>query len=165
MLRLLRCLALLALVAALAACGPARTSVFPPTLSLQQMQVQPNGLWRLTVRIQNNSYGGMDFKSIDGTLQVADGIPVRLHGSFDRDIPAFAGDVTTLDVLPTPAMSSALAAVAAKGSAGSLPYTMAGTVHCLPDLADRPDDKNPRDFPFQHRDALSPVPGIAHTFR
>jgi hypothetical protein len=127
--------------------------------------VLPNGAWRLTVRIQNNSYGGMDFKAIDGTLQVADGIPVRLHTAFDLDIPAFAGDVTTLDVLPTPAMGNALAAVAGKGSAGSLAYSINGTVHCLPDLADRPDDKKPRDFPFQHRDFLSPVPGIGHTFR
>ena len=62
-------------------------------------------------------------------------------------------------------MGSALVAVVAKGSAGSLAYAVSGTVHCLPDLADRPDDKNPRDFPFQHRDYLSPVPGIAHTFR
>ena len=86
-------------------------------------------------------------------------------GPGELNIPAFAGDVTTLDVLPTPAMGNALAAVAAKGSAGSLAYAVSGTVHCLPDLADRPDDKNPRDFPFQHRDYLSPVPGIAHTFR
>ena len=163
--RLLRCFVLVALAAALVACGAPRKSVFPPTLSVQQMQVLPNGAWRLTVRIQNNSYGGMDFKAIDGTLQMADGIPVRLHAAFDLDIPAFAGDVTTLDVLPTPAMGNALAAVAAKGSAGSLAYAVSGTVHCLPDLADRPDDKNPRDFPFQHRDYLSPVPGIAHTFR
>ena len=163
--RLLRCLMLVTLVGALAACGPARNNVFPPTLSLQQLVVQSNGTWRLTLRIQNNSYAGMDFQTIDGTLQVSGNIPVRLHADFHRDIPALAGDVVPVDVLPTPAMTSALAAVAAKGSAGALAYTMAGTVHCLPDLADRPDDKNPRDFPFQHRDALSPVPGIAHTFR
>jgi hypothetical protein len=163
--RLLRCLVLVALVAGLAACGPPRNSVFPPTLTVQQLQVLPNGVWRLTVRIQNNSYGGMDFKSIEGALQVAGGIPVRLHAAFDLDIPAFAGDVTTLDVLPTPAMNSSLAAVAAKGSAGALAYAVNGTVHCQPDLADRPDDKKPRDFDFAHRDFLSPVPGIANTFR
>ncbi|GAB3782355.1 hypothetical protein [Dyella agri] len=163
--RLLRCLVLLVLAAGLAACGPQRKSVFPPSLTVQQMQVLPNGMWRLTVRIQNNSYGGMDFSAIEGTLQVANGIPVRLHAAFDLDIPSFAGDVTTVDVPPTPAMGKALAAVAAKGSAGSLAYAIGGTIHAQPDLADHPDNKNAQDFPFQHNDFLSPVPGIANTFR
>ncbi|MEW9572422.1 hypothetical protein ABQJ54_11735 [Rhodanobacter sp. Si-c] len=163
--RLLRCLVLLALAVGLAACGPQRKSVFPPSLTVQQMQVLPNGTWRLTVRIQNNSYGGMDFSAINGSLQVAREMPVRLHATFDLDIPSFAGDVTTIDVLPTPAMGSALAAVAAKGSAGSLAYAIGGTIHAQPDLADHPDNKNAQDFPFQHNDFLSPVPGIANTYR
>lgn len=163
--RLLCCLMFLTLVGVLAACGPARNNVFPPSLSLQQLVVQPNGAWQLTLRIQNNSYAGMDFQRIDGTLQVAGGIPVRLHANFHRDIPALAGDVVPVDVLPTPAMVSALAAVAAKGSDGALSYAMAGTVHAVPNLADHPDDKSPRDFSFSHSDVLSPVPGIAHTFR
>ena len=163
--RLLRCLVLLALAAGLAACGPQRKSVFPPSLTVQQMQVLPNGTWRLTVRIQNNSYGGMDFSTINGSLQVASEMPVRLHAAFDLDIPSFAGDVVSIDVLPTPAMAGALAAVAAKGSAGSLAYAIGGTIHAQPDLADHPDNKKARDFPFQHNDFLSPVPGIANTFR
>lgn len=165
MMRLLRCLALVALAACLAACGPQRKSVFPPSLTVQQMKVLPSGMWRLTVRIQNNSYGGMDFSSIEGSLQVASETPVRLHATFDRDIPSFAGDVVAVDVLPTPTMAGALAAVAAKGSSGSLAYAIRGTIHAQPDLADHPDDKNPQDFPFQHSDFLSPVPGIANTYR
>ena len=163
--RLLRRLVLLALVAGLAACGPQRKSVFPPSLTVQQMQVLPNGVWRLTVRIQNNSYGGMDFNAIEGTLQVAHAMPVRLHAAFDLDIPSFAGDVVTVNVLPTPAMGTALAAVAAKGSAGSLAYAIGGTIHAQPDLADHPDNKNAQDFPLQHNDFLSPVPRIANPVR
>ncbi len=163
--RLIRCFALIALSACLAACGPQRKSVFPPSLTVQQVQLLPNGAWRLTVRIQNNSYGGVDFQSIEGSLQVANATPVRLHAAFHRDIPSFASDVVTVDVLPTPAMTSALAAVAAKGSSGSLAYAIGGTIRAQPDLADHPDKKNPQDFPFQHSDFLSPVPGIANTFR
>ncbi|WP_426662951.1 hypothetical protein [Rhodanobacter aciditrophus] len=158
--RLLRCLVLVALAAGLAACGPPRKSVFPPTLSVQQLQVLPNGLWRLTLRIQNNSYGEMDFKSLDGQLQVAALIPVRLHATFERDIPAFAGDTLPLDVLPTPEMAKALAAVEAKGSAGSLAYRISGRTSAKPE-----QEKQPRDFDFNGHDWLSPVPGIAHTFR
>ena len=165
MTRLLRCLALVVLAAGLAACGPPRKSVFPPTLTVQQVHVLPNGTWRLAVRIQNNSYGGVDFQSIEGLLQVANATPVRLHATFHRDIPSFASDVVGVDLLPTPAMTAALAAVAAKGSGGALAYAIRGMIHAQPDLADHPDKKGPQDFPFQHSDFLSPVPGIAHTFR
>ena len=158
--RLLRCLVLVALAAGLVACGPPRKSMFPPTLSVQQLQVLPNGLWHLTLRIQNNSYGGMDFKSLDGQLQVAALIPVRLHATFERDIPAFAGDTLPLDVLPTPEMAKALAAVEAKGSASSLAYRISGRTSAKPE-----QEKQPRDFDFNGHDWLSPVPGIAHTFR
>ena len=121
--RLLRWMALAALMAALTAglvaCGPPRKSVFPPSLSIQEMRLLPNGQWQLTLRIQNNSYGGMDFRSIDGELKVADLVPVRLHTSFDLDIPAFAADVTQINLLPTPEMTAALKATASKGSAGT----------------------------------------------
>ncbi|WP_329742549.1 hypothetical protein [Dyella sp. A6] len=158
--RLLRCIALVALVAGLAACGPPRKSVFPPTLSIQQMSVQPDGEWHLVLRIQNNSYTGMTFHSIDGTLQVANGIPVRLHADFKRSIPALAADVIPLDVLPTPAMTAALNAVAAKGSAGSLAYRIGGSTN-----ATAHQDKKTRDFDFHGNDWLSPVPGIPNTYR
>lgn len=147
-------------LAGLAACGPARKSIFPPLVSVQQVQLRPNGLWHVTLRIQNNSYAGMNFRSIDGQLQIADLVPVRLHSTTAREIPALAGDVITLDVLPTPQMSTALAAVEAKGSAGSLPYSVVGVTSAKPD-----NEKQPRDFKFSGSDWLSPVPGIANTYR
>lgn len=144
----------------LVACGPPRKSVFPPAVSIQQMTVQPGGSWQLRLRIQNNSYGEMDFSAIEGTLQIADQVPVRLHGRFERDIPALAGDVVQLTVLPTPAMSQALAATAAKGSGGSLGYRIRGTATATPE-----QEKQPRNFDFNGSDWLSPVPGIPGTFR
>lgn len=144
----------------LSACGPTRKSIFPPLVSVQQVQVRPDGLWHVTLRIQNNSYAGMEFRSINGQLQIADLVPVRLHSTTTRDIPALAGDVITLDLLPTPPMSKALAAVEARGSAGSLPYSVAGVTSATPE-----NEKQPRDFKFSGSDWLSPVPGIANTYR
>jgi hypothetical protein len=158
--RLLRYLVLVGLACVLVACGKPRKSVFPPTLSVQQLVVAPNGMWHLTLRIQNNSYGGMDFTLLDGQLQIAELVPLRLHATFDRDIPAFASDVLPLDVLPTPDMAKALAAIAAQGSAGSLAYRIDGTTLAKPE-----QEKKPRDFPFSSRDWLSPVPGVANTYR
>lgn len=106
--RLLHGLALVLLAGVLTACGPQRQSVFPPTITIQQMKVEPSGAWQLSLRIQNNSYTGMDYQSIEGRLQIAQGMPVRVHAKFEMDIPTFAGDVVQVQVLPTPEMSQAL---------------------------------------------------------
>jgi len=144
----------------LTACGPAKKSVYPPTLSIQQLAVLPNGQWQLTVRIQNNSYGEMDFKSLDGQLQITELVPIRLHANFELDVPALTGDVTQLDVLPTAPMSKALQAIAGKGSAGSLAYRVSGSASAKPE-----QEKQLRDFDFSGNDWLSPVPGIPNTYR
>ena len=152
-----------ALLLGLVACGPPRKSVFPPTVTIQQMQVQPNGTWQLTVRIQNNSYGEMDFSSLDGEFKVAALIPVRLHETFQRDIPAFAGDVITLDVLPTVPMAAALQAVAAKGSAGSLAYSISDTARARRDwdqLASVPAVANGRVHILGDQLFVSPGPRL-----
>lgn len=148
------------LLLGLAACGPAKKSVYPPTLSIQQLVALPDGPWQLTVRIQNNSYGGMDFKSLDGQLQVAELVPVRLHARFDLDIPELAGDVIQLNVLPTAAMTQALQAVAAKGSAGALAYRIGGSASAKPEQEDKP-----RSFDFSGNGWISPAPGIPNTYR
>jgi hypothetical protein len=148
------------LLLGLAACGPAKKSVYPPTVSIQQLSVLPSGQWQLTVRIQNNSYGEMDFKSLDGQLQIAELVPVRLHQAFARDIPALAGDVIQLDVLPTAAMTQALQAIAGKGSAGALAYRVSGSASAKPEQEDQP-----RAFDFSGSDWLSPVPGLPNTYR
>jgi hypothetical protein len=158
--RLLRYVVLAVLVAGLVACGPPRKSVFPPSVSLQEVTLRPNGQWQLTLRIQNNSYGDMDFRSIDGELKVGELVPVRLHTSFDLDIPAFAADVTQINLLATPEMTAALKATASKGSAGSLAYTVSGNANAKPE-----QEKVARDFNFHGNDWLSPVPGIPNTWR
>jgi hypothetical protein len=158
--RLLRGFLLVALAAGLIACGPPKKSVYPPTVSIQQLVVLANGQWQLTVRIQNNSYGEMDFKSLDGQLQIAELVPLRLHANFELDVPALAGDVIQLDVLPTAPMSKALQAIAGKGSTGSLAYRVSGSTNAKPE-----QEKQVRDFDFSGNDWLSPVPGIPNTYR
>jgi len=158
--RLLRTSAVLLLTTGLLACGPAKKSVFPPSVSIQQLKVLPDGQWRLTLRIQNNSYGEMDFMSLDGQLQIAQLVPVRLHETVELDIPALVGDVTTLDVLPTPPMSALLKSINAKGSAGALAYRVSGSTLAKPE-----QEKQPRHFDFSGNDTLSPTPGLPDTYR
>ena len=158
--RLLRGSLVFLLTAGLVACGPPKKSVFPPTVSVQQLKVLPDGEWQLTVRIQNNSYGEMDFKSLEGQLQIADSVPIRLHATFALDVPALVGDVIQIQVLPTAPMTQALQAIANKGSAGSLAYRVNGSVTAKPEQEDKL-----RDFDFSGTNWLSPVPGIPNTYR
>ncbi len=158
--RLLQCLLLVILGGALLGCGPPRKSIFPPQVSIQQLVVRPDGQWQLTLRIQNNSYAGMEFTALSGQLRIGKEIPVRLHATFKRSIPELAGDVVSLTVLPTVNMSQALQAITAKGSAGALEYQVSGSVTAIPEQA-----KKSQDFPFHGTDWLSPVPGIANTYR
>ncbi len=144
----------------LVACGPAKKSVYPPTLSIQQLTVLSNSQWRLTLRIQNNSYGEVDFKSLEGQLQIGTLAPIRLHGDFERDIPGLAGDVVLIDVLPTTAMSQTLQATAGKGSASALAYHIKGVTRAKPE-----QEKLARDFDFDGNGWISPVPGIPDTWR
>ena len=65
-----------------------------------------------------------------------------------------------LDVLPTTAMTQALQAIAGKGSAGSIGYRLSGSTSARPE-----QEKQPRSFDFSGNDWLSPVPGLANTYR
>jgi hypothetical protein len=149
-----------ALACLLVACGPAKKSVFPPTVTIQQMRAVPGKPWQLVLRVSNNSYSEMDFKSIDASLRIADLPAVPLSQAIDLDIPAIAADVINVQLTPSASMSAALAAVAVKGSAGSLSYAIDGAMTAKPE-----EEKIPRSFEFQAHDWLSPVPGIANTFR
>ncbi|MDR6938405.1 hypothetical protein [Luteibacter sp. 3190] len=152
--------ALIAGVALLAACGPPKKSVFPPAVSLQEVTAKPGGVWHVTLRIRNNSYGGMSFETFQGTLRVGDLGGVLLDARVDQDIPSFAADVATIDLLPTPEMSKALEELAAKGSSGALPYAIDGRITATPEK-----EKESRSFPVQGKNWLSPVPGIPDTYR
>jgi hypothetical protein len=151
---------MLAGLAVLTACGPAKKSVFPPTVSLQEVAARPGGPWHITLRIRNNSYGGMSFETFQGTLQVGTLAGVLLDAKVDQDIPSFAADVATIDLLPTAEMSKALAELAAKGSSGALAYSIDGRITATPEK-----EKESHSYPVRGKSWLSPVPGIPNTYR
>ncbi|TCV93972.1 hypothetical protein EC912_104168 [Luteibacter rhizovicinus] len=155
----LRC-AIVALMLLVAACGPAKKSVFPPSVTLQEVHAKPGGVWHIVLRLRNNSYGGMSFTNFQGQLRVGDLGAVLLDRKLDLDIPSFAADVANVDILPTADMSAALAALAARGSSGALPYTLSGSVTGLPE-----QEKKPRTFEVHGNNWISPVPGIPDTYR
>lgn len=147
------------LLVGLAACGPPRKSVFPPTITVQQLHVQADGHWRMQLRIHNNSYGSMDFTSLQLTMQVGKQDAGSIDAGIELEIPALSVDITDVDMQPTPAAAAAFAALA-KGGGHAVEYTLAGTATGRPE-----QEKKPRTFDVSGHDWLSPVPGVADTYR
>ncbi len=87
-------------------------------------------------------------------------VPVRIHATFERNIPALNGDVIQIKILPTAEMTQMEQVVAAKGSAGTLAYRISGSAIAKPEQEDKP-----RSFDFDGSAWISPAPGIAHTWR
>ncbi|MEP7041723.1 MAG: hypothetical protein ABI843_01595 [Dokdonella sp.] len=131
----------------LAACssGPVR-KVHPSTASIQQLAVQPDGSWKITLRIQNFSTMSMHYSRFAAKLTVADVDAGEISLAPDMDIVGNGGDV--IDVTLT--TSARLPA------SGDFAYQLKGTI----------DTSEPKaDFPFTRSSRLSPVPGVPNTYR
>jgi len=145
--RLRPVLALLAIISLLAACssGPVR-KVHPSTASIQQLAVLPDGHWKITLRIQNYSTFAMHFSGVDAKLDVDGKAAGQVTAAPDLDIVGNNGDVITV-TLPTTAKLPA---------SGDFTYQLKGTI----------DTSEPKEtFKFDTSSRLSPVPGVANTYR
>jgi hypothetical protein len=136
-----------ALACLLTACGggPVR-KVHPSTASIQQLAAQADGRWKITLRIENFSTFPMHYSAVDATLSV-DGKDIgTLHATPDIDIVGNSGDV----VEATLATSAKLPATRDFG------YRLKGSIS-----TSEPKER----FEFDRSSRLSPVPGIADTWR
>ncbi|HEU4662949.1 MAG TPA: LEA type 2 family protein [Dokdonella sp.] len=132
----------------LAACGsggPPR-KVHPSTASIQQLAVQPDGSWKITLRIQNYSTFAMHYSRIDAGLSIDGKALGRLEAAPDIDIVGNNGDVVETTFRP-----------AAKTAFGTdIAYALKGTI----------ETSEPKEsFTFETASRLTPVPGVPDTYR
>lgn len=140
-------LATLALACLLTACGsgPVR-KVHPSTASIQQLAVQADGSWKITLRIQNFSTFPMRYSAVKATLAIAGTDAGEVSSTPDMDILGNSGDV----------VETVVKASAKLPASGDFQYTLKGTI----------DTSEPKEsFKFDTTSRLSPVPGIANTYR
>jgi hypothetical protein len=133
------------------------TKLQPPTASIQQLAVQSDGTWTAIVRFQNYSYDtGMHVYAIDATLTL-DGKPAgHIAISPALDIPAMDADIATATFKPDAAGAAALAA--AKKNA--IQYELKGTLS-----VGKGDKGDAQPFKLDHKDYISPVPGVSNIWR
>lgn len=143
-----RRLVLLSLLAlALSACGSGPTrKVHPSTASIQQIAVQGDGHWRVTLRIQNYSTFSMHYAGFDANLTIGGADAGQIKFVPDIDIVASNSDV----------VETSLAPAAGIRLGGDVAYTLKGTIR-----TSDPDN----DFKFSTSSHLSPAPGLTDTWR
>ena len=141
---------------ALASCsgGGVRKQINPPNASIQQLAVQPDGQWRLTVRLQNFSNVPTTFKSVTAKLQIGG----QEAGSFELT-PGMTIGPESADVLNAslkPSLGAKLAVASALAAGQSAAYALSGSIITT-------DPKG--NYPFRYDSALNPAPGLGGVMR
>lgn len=140
---LLGCLAALTLVGC--GGGPVKR-ISPPTASVQELTVQPDGSWRVQLRVQNFSNVSMTFSAIDATLDINGARIGTVSLPLDLDIPGGSVDVVSATLRPDlkPAPDT------------TLDYRLEGSIR----------SSEPKgNYDFKRSSQLSPVPGLPGTWR
>jgi hypothetical protein len=141
------CIAALTLAGLLTACasGPEH-KVHPSTASIQQLAVLPDGRWKITLRIENFSTFPMHYSAFDAKLSVAGTEAGEIRSTPDLDIVGNSGDV----------VETMLRSTVKLPTNGDFAYQLKGTI----------DTSEPKEtFKFDKSSRLSPVPGVANTYR
>lgn len=150
----------LSLVVALAAAcssGPARR-VSEPAASIQELAVQADGSWSISLRLQNYSSVPMRFDAVDLQVTVGDQAAGTLADAPALEIGPESADVVAVRMQPASGARMLLADALAAGR--GVDYALDGTISAAP--ADR---GNARSYPVKRKSALSPAPGLAGVLR
>jgi hypothetical protein len=157
--RTARLLALLVVVVAtlvLAACagGGGERRINPPRASVQELAVQDDGQWKVSVRLQNFSSVPTRFEDVDAQLEIGGQPAGALKLQPALTVGPESADVVVVMMAP---QAGAKAAVATSLGAGrSVRYRVSGQIRT----------SEPKgSYKFEYDSALNPVPGLPGVLR
>jgi hypothetical protein len=145
----------IAFLALLSACasGPKKV-VNPPKASIQELAVQPDGRWQLTLRLQNFSNVSTAFAALDAKLYVGGEDAGQVQLTPGITVGPESADVVTATLAP--AVGAKVAVASALASKRSLTYTFTGTIRT----------SEPKGaYTFTHDSNLDPAPGLPGVMR
>ena len=154
MIRLSRVALLFTACALLASCGVPTHPINPPNASIQQLDVLPDGRWKLQIRLENFSDKTVHYATLKATLRVSGLAAADIALKPDMDIPGQNADIVETTLTASADAQKAFL-VDVKEPSGAA-YELKGTIN-IP-AADK-------DFKFEHKSRLSPVPGIPDQYR
>jgi hypothetical protein len=154
MLRLPRIVPVVALLTIAGCFGGPTHPINPPNASIQQLDVLPDGKWKLQIRLENFSDKTVHYAALKAALRVGGEAAGDISLNPDMDIPGENADIVEMTLAPSKeAGKSFLADV---GQPGGAAYELKGTIN-IPAAG--------KDYKFEHKSRLSPVPGIVNEYR
>jgi hypothetical protein len=152
--RRLRSFAVATALSTLAGCGQPLHPINPPNASIQQLDVLPDGRWQLQIRLENFSDKTVHYAAFKAALRVGGEAAGDIALNPDMDIPGENADIVETTFAPsTDARKAFLADI---GQPGGAAYELKGTIN-IPSAG--------KDYKFEHKSQLSPVPGIPNQYR
>jgi hypothetical protein len=151
---LLRLLAIAAIASLLASCGPPTHPINPPSASIQQIDVLPDGRWKVQIRIENFSDKTQHYTTFKAALRVSGIAAADILLNPELDIPGDNADIVETTFAPGTDLTRAFNADVARPNGA--PYELKGTI-TIPAAG--------KDFKFEHKSRLSAVPGIPNEYR
>ena len=149
-------LSVLILALTLAACGSGpRKRIFPPTASIQELQVQDDGQWRVQLRIQSFSNVPHTVAALSAQLRIGGAQAATLELAPNLTIGPQNAEIEELLLTPSGEAAARIAAALAAGR--SVTYALDGT------LTSTAPDKRRDEFTFEGQ--LWPVPGLPGVLR
>lgn len=145
----------IALLAFVAGCssGP-KKRVNPPRASIQQLAVQADGSWQLSVRLQNFSNISTGFASVAAKLVIGGQDAGQVVLSPGITVGPESADVVLARL--TPALGAKLAVASALNSGQSTAYSLSGTI-----ATSEPKG----NYNFSYDSTLNPAPGLNGVLR
>jgi len=150
---------LLALFAAFAlvACGGGaggKRRINPPRASVQELAVQADGSWKVSVRLQNFSSVPTAFEDVDAQLEVGGQPAGALRLQPALTVGPESADVAFVTIAPQAGAKTAVAAALASGR--SVRYRVSGQIRT----------SEPKgSYKFEYDSALNPAPGLPGVLR
>ena len=153
--RIMKTVLVIAFLALLAACssGP-KKRINPPRASIQQLAVQADGSWQLSVRLQNFSSVSTAFSSVDAKLIIGGQDAGRVVLQPGISIGPESADVVMARLSPT--LGAKLVVASAIAASQSAAYSLSGTI-----VTSEPKG----NYPFNYDSTLNPAPGLNGVMR
>src|SRR5688572_4177989 len=124
--RLLVLLVLLATLALAACAGGEKRRINPPRASVQELAVQDDGRWRVSVRLQNFSSVPTEFADVEAQLEIGGQAAGTLKLQPALVVGPESADVVQVVLAPQSGAKSAVAAALASGQ--SVRYRVSGQI-------------------------------------
>lgn len=149
----------MATVVLLAACssGPVRR-ISEPAASIQELAVQADGSWMVSLRLQNYSSIPMRFEAVDINITIGGEAAGALQHRPGLEIGPESADVVSVAMQPGSSARMVMADALAAGR--RVDYAFDGTIDAAPS-----DRGASRSYKVERKSALSPTPGLPGVMR